>query len=393
MTKVERYYAAACQLDMPNPASRDEIQPRVTTMLQMIDHAVVGYQPFFDVKLVVFPEFAHAAPIYHTTEQLLETLAVVIPNEFTDQYQRKAQDLGIYVQTGSFLEKDEQWPGHVFNTTCLIGPEGMLYRYRKVHTWIPWEVHTSPHDLSGYREPLFPVAETSIGKIGCAICYDWLFPEAIRQLALQGAQVLVRVSAYMDPWGSTAHVLWKIWPTWLLLIRHAHSLIIHRLVGPVAACWLTLMAAFSLRQTPAQERKLSWVQSIWRPCVLNVRDGRDITCWHTCVKRCIQGKRIQFIPPLRPTMRCQAFCGMNVIFSKGARHISPIEEMRSIAVILVITEAPFYDCQNATTKARRQKLGPPATMYHPSHRSTWRTRTIQFVMPTTANSSCRDTIP
>ena len=39
------------------------------------------------------------------------------------------------------------------------------------------------------------MAETPIGRIGCAICYDWLFPEAIRQLAMNGAEVLVRVSA------------------------------------------------------------------------------------------------------------------------------------------------------------------------------------------------------
>jgi len=30
---------------------------------------------------------------------------------------------------------------------------------------------------------------------------DWLFPEAMRQLAANGAEVLVRVSAYMDPLG------------------------------------------------------------------------------------------------------------------------------------------------------------------------------------------------
>ena len=96
------------------------------------------------------------------------------------------------------IETDPKWPGHVFNTTCLIGPSGILYKYRKVNTWIPYEVHTSPHDLPGYDEPLFPVADTPIGRIGCAICYDWLFPEAIRQLAVNGAEVLVRVSAYMD---------------------------------------------------------------------------------------------------------------------------------------------------------------------------------------------------
>jgi predicted amidohydrolase len=80
-----------------------------------------------------------------------------------------------------------------------------------VHPWIPWEIHTSPHDLPGYDEPIFPVAETEIGVIGAAICYDWQFPEAIRQLALAGAQILVRVSAYMDPWGTSAPLDW--WTT------------------------------------------------------------------------------------------------------------------------------------------------------------------------------------
>ena len=116
------------------------------------------------------------------------------------------------------LEEDPKWPGVVFNTTCLIGPDGMLYQYRKVNPWIPYEVHSSPHDLPGYDEPLFPVADTPIGRIGCAICYDWLFPEAIRQLAANGAEVLVRVSAYMDPWGATEPMNW-----WTIINRAAPS--------------------------------------------------------------------------------------------------------------------------------------------------------------------------
>jgi len=208
MSSIDRFYAAACQLDMPNPTKRDEIAGRVERMLEMIDQAVVGYEPVFDVRLVVFPEFAHAAPIYPTVDELLDTLAVPIPNEHTQRYQDKAKQLGIYIQTGTFLEMDSRWPGHVFNTTCLIGPNGIVSKYRKVHTWTPWEVHTSPHDLAGYDEPMFPVADTEIGKIGTAICYDWLFPEAIRQLSLAGAELLIRVSAYMDPWGTTQPLDW-----------------------------------------------------------------------------------------------------------------------------------------------------------------------------------------
>jgi predicted amidohydrolase len=203
-----RYYAAACQTDLPNPRTREGIKGQVDHMLAMIDRAVLGYAPFFPVKLVVFPEFGHAAPIYPTAQELHERLALPIPNEHTDRYGHKAREHGIYIQTATFLEKDDRYPGQVFNTTCLIGPQGLVNRYRKVHPWIPWEVHASPHDLPEYNEEFYPIAETEIGRLGVAICYDWLFPEAIRQLALGGAEVMIRVSAYMDPWGATPPMDW-----------------------------------------------------------------------------------------------------------------------------------------------------------------------------------------
>jgi len=205
---MTRYYAAACQTDFPNPTERSGIRVHTDRMLEIVEQTVVGYAPFLPVKLLVFPEFAHAAPVYLTVRTLREKLAVPIPNEHTERYCAKAKEHGIYLQTGSFLEADPDWPEAVFNTTCLVGPEGILTKYRKVNPWIPWEVHASPHDLEGYREEMFPVARTPIGNLGVAICYDWLFPEAIRQLTANGAEILVRVSAYMDPWGATAPMDW-----------------------------------------------------------------------------------------------------------------------------------------------------------------------------------------
>jgi len=206
-----RYAAAACQVDRPNPTRRAEIGPNVDRMLEMVDMAVEGYEPMMDVRLVVFPEFAHAAPVYPTAKALCKHLTLPIPNDYTEQYTKKAKEHNIYIQTGTFLEARSEWPGKVFNSTCLIGPEGILYTYRKVNPWIPWEVHTSPHDLSDYRDELFPVAQTPIGGLGVAICYDWLFPEVLRQLVANGAEVLIRVSAYMDPWGATPPMDW--WTT------------------------------------------------------------------------------------------------------------------------------------------------------------------------------------
>ncbi len=209
-----RYSAAACQTDLANPTDRGQMRANTDRMLSMIDSALAGAAPFLPVRLVVFPEFAHAAPVFVTVAELLEKLAVPIPNDHTDRIAARCREHGIFVQTGSMLETDPRWPGVVFNATCLIGPTGILYKYRKVNPWIPYEVHASPLDLPGYDEPLFPVADTEIGRLSCAICYDWLFPEAMRQMAANGAEVLIRVSAYMDPWGATEPMDW-----WTLVNR------------------------------------------------------------------------------------------------------------------------------------------------------------------------------
>lgn len=206
------YYAAACQTDFPASTKRDEIAIRTARMCEMAERTIVGYQPLFDVRLLVFPEFAHAVPIYDTVAKLRDRLAVEVPNEHTDRYAAVCRAHGCYIQTGTFLEAHPDHPGLVFNTTLLIGPTGVLSTFRKINPWIPWELHTSPHDLpadarAALGDP-FPVAETELGRIGAAICYDWLFPETIRQLAFNGAEVICRVSAYMDPWGATAPMDW-----------------------------------------------------------------------------------------------------------------------------------------------------------------------------------------
>lgn len=208
------YYAAACQTDFPAPRHRDEIAERTRRMAEIIEQTVVGYRPFFDVKLFAFPEFAHAVPVFETVEDLQRELAVELPNAHTEVYCRLARQLDIHIQTGTFLERDPRYPGHVFNTTLLIGPDGILSRYRKVNPWIPWEVHSSPHDVPDYADDPFPVIDTPLGRLGVAICYDWLFPETIRELAFRGAEVLIRVSAYMDPWGTAEPMNW-----WTLVNR------------------------------------------------------------------------------------------------------------------------------------------------------------------------------
>ena len=88
MTHI-RYAAAACQTDLPNPIDRSQMRGNTDRMLSMIDSAVAGSAPFLPVRLVVFPEFAHAAPVFTSADELLEKLALPIPNEHTERLERK----------------------------------------------------------------------------------------------------------------------------------------------------------------------------------------------------------------------------------------------------------------------------------------------------------------
>src|SRR6056297_962470 len=73
------YYAAACQTDFPAPLSREEIGARTERMCRIVEQTVVGYEPFFDVRLLAFPEFSHAVPIHESTDKLLKHLAIPVP--------------------------------------------------------------------------------------------------------------------------------------------------------------------------------------------------------------------------------------------------------------------------------------------------------------------------
>src|SRR5262249_19237368 len=67
----------------------------------LIDRAVVGYEPFGPVKLLVFPEHVHAAPVYFTAAQIEEHLALPVPNEHLDAYAEKARQHDAFILRSS----------------------------------------------------------------------------------------------------------------------------------------------------------------------------------------------------------------------------------------------------------------------------------------------------
>ncbi|WP_218082153.1 carbon-nitrogen hydrolase family protein [Anthocerotibacter panamensis] len=87
-----------------------------------------------------------------------------------------------------------------YNTALLVGPTGEpLARYEKIHLFdvnLPdgYTYRESDTVVPGARVVLADAGP--LGKIGVTVCYDLRFPELYRQLALQGAEVLVVPSAF-----------------------------------------------------------------------------------------------------------------------------------------------------------------------------------------------------
>jgi predicted amidohydrolase len=112
-----------------------------------------------------------------------------IPGPSTLQVAEWTAEFGITIVFG--LWEQVQYPATpiLYNSAVLIGPEGIVGVYRKVHQ--PTE--ESHHYTPGSEWPVFM---TPLAKIGMMICYDQCFPEAGRELTLRGAEVLVNPNAW-----------------------------------------------------------------------------------------------------------------------------------------------------------------------------------------------------
>lgn len=88
----------------------------------------------------------------------------------------------------------------LYNSAVLVRPDGSRGLYRKVHLFGDEKAIFTPGDLG------FPVFAACGTTIGLMICFDWIFPEAARSLALAGAEVLCHPSNLLLPWCQAAMV-------------------------------------------------------------------------------------------------------------------------------------------------------------------------------------------
>jgi predicted amidohydrolase len=144
--------------------------------------------------LIVFPECALTGYLFSSRKEAMP-YAETIPGPSTDKLAACCRELGVHVIVG-LIEIDDD---RCFNAAVLIGPEGLVGKYRKNHLpFLGIDRFVDPSD-----EP-FRVYKTPIGNIGIHICYDCNFPESARVMTLLGADILALPTNWPEGRGKVA---------------------------------------------------------------------------------------------------------------------------------------------------------------------------------------------
>jgi predicted amidohydrolase len=145
-------------------------------------------------ELVVFPEYgametcALDARSLESPERSLEVAAGYLPT-LINQLSMLAQEFGVHILSPSGPERGAQ--GQLNNVAYLLAPNGKVGRQAKV-LMTPGE---AGYGVKGYdattNMPALDVFETTLGRIGVAICYDCEFPLLVRSLVEKGADIVL----------------------------------------------------------------------------------------------------------------------------------------------------------------------------------------------------------
>jgi len=141
-----------------------------------------------DVDLIVFPElhlFHAQADNLVEANAAIRASAVPLEGALDRALAALAGRLGVCLVPGTLVEAGAR--GELFNTARVYGVDGtVLATYRKVFPWRPSEPYDPGCDWVAFDLP-------GKGRIGLTICYDAWFPEATRQVAWMGAELVLNL--------------------------------------------------------------------------------------------------------------------------------------------------------------------------------------------------------
>jgi predicted amidohydrolase len=143
--------------------------------------------------VIVLPELFNTGYTFINKNELAK-LSEEIPGETSDFIKSIAKCKKCCITYG-FAERAKNG---FFNSMALIKPDGSISCYRKSHLFNEEKKFFLPGNTG------FNITEYKSIKLGMLCCFDWLFPEAMRTLALKGAQIVLHSANLVLPWCQSA---------------------------------------------------------------------------------------------------------------------------------------------------------------------------------------------
>lgn len=163
-----------------------------------------------DAKLIVLPEMATTGYCFYNREDV-RSYVEPIPGPTTDHFAKLASKYDCYIVVG--MPEVDPETDYYYNACALIGPDGIVGKYRKTHGYIAEPKWCKQGDIEQ------PVFATPIGNIGLLICMDIHYIETARIAALKGADVLVHISCWLAEKAPALHWITRTFENGFYLVE------------------------------------------------------------------------------------------------------------------------------------------------------------------------------
>lgn len=160
--------------------------------LDIIERLLKGVK----ADLIVLPELSITGYLFTSMEEIQELSETVPDGPSVEKFKEMSAKNNIHIVTG-FLER---YNDKFYNSAILVYPSGEVKLYRKVHLFYEEKLYFEPGNLG------FPVFSINNVKVGIMVCFDWVYPEAARSLALKGAEVIAHPANLVLPYCQDAMI-------------------------------------------------------------------------------------------------------------------------------------------------------------------------------------------
>lgn len=146
-------------------------------------------ESFGNADLIVLPELCNSGYNFRDRKQAWANSEQINKSKFIEYLISVAETYNVNIVSG-LNERDGD---DLFNSAVLVGPGGYIGCYRKLHLFMREKEFFKPGNTG------LPVFDIDICRVGMLVCFDWIFPEAWRIIALNGADIICHPSNFILP--------------------------------------------------------------------------------------------------------------------------------------------------------------------------------------------------